>query len=160
MDPGKQKTVERCAADADGLPAGTSQASGNRRDRPSRRRTSFFLSWESEGTGGDEVAQSRGVVAFVLKYRLLDRERTEAEFQKSVAELFRSINPQASGKELLNPVESIEKMKSSLWPLQTGRQALTVVRRRAAELGYRAGLYRHSGLLGGRHGHDGGGDGA
>jgi hypothetical protein len=89
-----------------------------------------FLSWQSEGTEVAEWLRDHGVAAFVLKYRVLDTGATEAEFQKSVAELFRSINERTSGKEpAANPVESIERMQIVSLAAADGRQAMKVVRR-------------------------------
>jgi acetyl esterase/lipase len=94
-----------------------------------------FLSWQSEGTEVAEWLRDHGVAAFVLKYRLMDTGATEAEFQKSVAELFRSITERTSGKEPANPVQSIERMKIVSLAAADGRQAVKVVRQRAAEWG-------------------------
>lgn len=95
-----------------------------------------FLSWDSEGTEVAKWLQERGVAAFVLKYRLLDTGATEAEFQKRVQELFRSINRRMSNKETAaRPVEDIERLKIVSLAAADGRQAVKVVRQRAAEWG-------------------------
>src|SRR5262249_57153862 len=56
-----------------------------------------FLSWESEGAKVAQWLSDRGVVAFVLKYRLVDTGATDAEFQKRIQELFRKISRPAAG---------------------------------------------------------------
>lgn len=95
-----------------------------------------FLSWQSEGTAVAEWLRERGVAAFVLKYRLMDTGATEAEFQKSIAELFRSINQRASGREpAADPVARIERMPIVSLAAADGRQAMKVVRQRASEWG-------------------------
>jgi acetyl esterase/lipase len=94
-----------------------------------------FLSWESEGTEVAKWLQARGVAAFVLKYRLVDTGATEAEFQKSLAELFRSLSQSTDGKAPANPVQRIEKSKIVSLAAADGRQAIKLVRQRAAEWG-------------------------
>jgi len=51
-----------------------------------------FLSWENEGTRVAEWLASKGVAAFVLKYRLLYTGPTEQDFQKALQGLFREIS--------------------------------------------------------------------
>jgi acetyl esterase/lipase len=93
-----------------------------------------FHSWQSEGTEVAEWLRDHGVAAFVLKYRLMDTGATEAEFQKSLAELFRSISERTSGKNT-NPIEKVERMEIVQLAAADGRQAIRVVRQRASEWG-------------------------
>lgn len=62
----------------------------------------LFLSWQTEGTEVAEWLASKGVTAFLLKYRLSDSGSTREEFQKAMMALFSSIsaasNPENSGK--------------------------------------------------------------
>ncbi len=68
-----------------------------------------FLSWENEGTKVAQWLRDRGVAAFVLKYRLVDTGATQAEFQKSLEELFRNIGRVSSGdKPGSNPLDDPE----------------------------------------------------
>jgi acetyl esterase/lipase len=86
-----------------------------------------FLSWESEGTKVAEWLQARGVAAFVLKYRLVDTGATEDEFKESMKELAGAkAAPQRSGEAFREVAELAAN---------DGRQAMKVVRARAAEWG-------------------------
>ncbi len=93
-----------------------------------------FLSWQNEGTAVAEWLCDRGVAAFVLKYRLVEMGATEEEFQKRLNEFFR---PKGADSESKKP-----QAKPSNDPAQVpalaaadGRQAIKVVRQRAAEWG-------------------------
>jgi acetyl esterase/lipase len=94
-----------------------------------------FLSWESEGTKVAEWLQERGVAAFVLKYRLLNTGATEEEYQKKVAELFRSIDQRMKGAESTPRPPDPERARIVTLAAADGRQAMKVVRQRAAEWG-------------------------
>lgn len=50
-----------------------------------------FLSWEAEGTMVAEWLESKGITAFLLKYRLVNTGATEEELQKALMELFMQI---------------------------------------------------------------------
>jgi acetyl esterase/lipase len=95
-----------------------------------------FLSWQSEGTDVAQWLTDRGVTAFVLKYRLVDTGATEAEFQQATAEMNRRIAQR--GEALNRDTEPpVDPDRERVLPLAKadGRQALKVVRERAAEWG-------------------------
>jgi acetyl esterase/lipase len=87
-----------------------------------------ILSWESEGTEVAQWLQQRGVAAFVLKYRLVDTGATPQEFQKSMAELGEALR-RKDAKAIDTPI-NIRAIAAA-----DGRQAVRVVRERAAEWG-------------------------
>jgi acetyl esterase/lipase len=91
-----------------------------------------FHSWENEGTAVAQWLSDRGVAAFVLKYRLVNTGPTEAEFQKSLSELFSNISKASKGG---NPVGDPESQKVIAMAAEDGRQAVKVVRKRAGEWG-------------------------
>lgn len=86
-----------------------------------------FLSWESEGAKVAEWLSAHGIAAFVLKYRLVDTGPTEEDFRNSVAAMFSSIG-KAGG--LSEPMRGVMPLA-----IADGRQAMKVVRQRAAEWG-------------------------
>jgi acetyl esterase/lipase len=96
-----------------------------------------FLSWQTEGTQVAEWLAKRGVTAFVLKYRTMNTGSTQEEFQKSLAELFREIgnatNPANKGKPEGDISHSEAMSEAAVFGLADGRQAIKVVRQRAAE---------------------------
>lgn len=91
----------------------------------------LFLSWESEGTRVAEWLAGHGIAAFVLKYRVTNTGATEEEFQGHVRALFTRLfapaKPGAPGPTKLE--------EDPIVPLaaEDGRQAVILVRRRAAE---------------------------
>jgi acetyl esterase/lipase len=89
-----------------------------------------FLSWDSEGLRVAEWLRERGVAAFVLKYRLIDTGATEEEYQKRVAQLFGR-----PGAPELTPRQVEERRAIPALAAADGRQAMKVVRQRAAEWG-------------------------
>ncbi|MCX6302873.1 MAG: alpha/beta hydrolase [Bacteroidia bacterium] len=99
----------------------------------------LFLSWQTEGTEVAEWLASKGVTAFLLKYRLSNSGSTREEFQKAMMALFSSIsaasNPENSGK----PEGDINRNKAmseiAVLGQEDGRQAIRIVRNRAAEWG-------------------------
>jgi acetyl esterase/lipase len=94
-----------------------------------------FLAWEVEGTEVAEWLRARGVAAFVLKYRLLDTG-SEEEFRKSMQALLKSIlERQKNVNSGERPALSEEVLKISALAAADGRQAVRVVRGRAAEWG-------------------------
>jgi acetyl esterase/lipase len=97
-----------------------------------------MLSWDSEGTLVARWLQQRGVAAFVLKYRLANTGATDAEFQRSLAQLFATIRTASEGASPGNTVNADSAIAAVL-PLATedGRQAVRLVRQRAAEWGIR-----------------------
>ncbi len=97
-----------------------------------------FLSWQSEGTDVAQWLAARGVAAFVLKYRLVNTGASEQEYQKAVAELFARINRAKAGRvataqDVLKGDLETDKVRSLA--ISDGRQAVKVVRQRAAEWG-------------------------
>jgi acetyl esterase/lipase len=97
----------------------------------------LFLSWQTEGTEVAEWLASKGVTAFLLKYRLTNSGSTQEEFQKALVALFSAIsaasNPENAGK----PEGDINHSMSEIAVLgqEDGRQAIRIVRKRAAEFG-------------------------
>jgi acetyl esterase/lipase len=90
-----------------------------------------FLSWQSEGTEVAEWLTSKGITAFVLKYRTMNTGVTKEEFQHSLAGLFREIaNAAKPGGNLNN---SPEMSAASLLGQEDGRQAIRIVRKQASE---------------------------
>jgi acetyl esterase/lipase len=96
----------------------------------------MHLAVEKEGADVARWLQARGVVAFVLKYRLMDTGATEEEFQKHQAVLARAMRPQPNAT---NPTavlaENPEWQKAMTLAIADGRQAVKLVRQRAAEWG-------------------------
>lgn len=92
-----------------------------------------FLAWDYEGT---EVAQwlaDHGVAAFLLKYRVMDTGSTEEQFQQSMKELNDAIAARNHGGP---DVHSEAKMQKAMeLAADDGRQAVKLVRKRAAEWG-------------------------
>ncbi len=86
-----------------------------------------FLSFQSEGTEVAEWLVARGVAAFVLKYRVAETPAGEDEFRKFfaalIADLRRGGASPSLGPELRSPASD------------DGRQAVKIVRSRAAEWG-------------------------
>jgi acetyl esterase/lipase len=83
-----------------------------------------FLSIESEGTEVAHWLCTRGVAAFVLKYRVLQTEAYDEDFVKQMREIF------------LNREKLGERMKQAEpLAIADGKQAIKVVRKRAAEWG-------------------------
>ena len=75
------------------------------------------------------MAAARGVTAFVLKYRLVDTGSTDAEFQKSMQELGRSM------REPGGPFEHPETKQVSEMAAEDGRQAIRTLRKQAEKWG-------------------------
>lgn len=93
-----------------------------------------FLSWDSEGVEVAKWLQARGVAAFVLKYRLIDTGATQPEFQRHLDILFG--RKSADGKETVQtPAEEAERKAIPALAAADGKQAMKVVRQRAAEWG-------------------------
>lgn len=91
-----------------------------------------FLSWASEGTQVAQWLADRGIAAFVLKYRLVDTGATEQQFQDNANAMFgrlSRIGPASS--EILDA----DMQKAAVLAGEDGRQAVRIVRRRAAEWG-------------------------
>jgi acetyl esterase/lipase len=91
-----------------------------------------FLSWASEGTQVAEWLLRRGIAAFVLKYRTIDTGATEKEFVANVNAMMDRLGQAGpSSRDVLDP----EMQKMALLAAEDGRQAVRVVRQRAAEWG-------------------------
>lgn len=92
-----------------------------------------FLAWEHEGTEIARWLNSRGIAAFVLKYRLTDTGPTEEDFQTSVAtflsriEKLRTAPPEMRG----GLPESMQKVAPLA--IADGMQAIRIVRQHASE---------------------------
>src|SRR4030042_267768 len=99
----------------------------------------LFLSWQTEGTEVAEWLASKGVTVFLLKYRLTNSGSTQEEFQKAVIALFSAISaasyPENSGKPEGDISRSNSMSEITLLGQEDGRQAIRVVRKRAAEFG-------------------------
>jgi acetyl esterase/lipase len=87
-----------------------------------------FLSWASEGTQVAEWLNAHGVTAFVLKYRLEDTGPTQQDFQKKITSLMAAL--MQHNAERMAALEKTAELASA-----DGRQAMKVVRQRAAEWG-------------------------
>ncbi len=93
----------------------------------------MHLAIEKEGNDVARWLQTRGVAAFVLKYRLMNTG-TEEEYQKRAAALARPPQP-APATATPAPTENPERQKVIAQSIADGRQALKLVRQRAAEWG-------------------------
>jgi acetyl esterase/lipase len=81
-----------------------------------------YLSIESEGTDVARWLNARGVAAFVLKYRVLQTEARDEDLITQLQERFTNL------MKLMELMQQIEPLA-----IADGRQALRVVRQRAAE---------------------------
>jgi acetyl esterase/lipase len=99
----------------------------------------LFLSWQTEGTEVAEWLASRGVTAFLLKYRLSNSGSTQEEFQKAMMALFSSISAAINSENSGKPEGDISRNKTmseiAVLGQEDGRQAIRIVRSRAAEWG-------------------------
>lgn len=87
-----------------------------------------FLSWASEGTQVAEWLNAHGITAFVLKYRLEDTGATRQDFQKKLTAMMADLMQHRDEK--LAALDKISTLAEA-----DGRQAVKVVRQRAAEWG-------------------------
>lgn len=94
-----------------------------------------FHSWQSEGTEVAEWLRDHGVAAFLLKYRLVDTGATEQEFQKNLAAFFASLTKLPSDGTPAPPPADLNVQNIISLAGEDGRQAVRVVRKRAAEWG-------------------------
>lgn len=90
------------------------------------------LAIEKEGMDVARWLQARGVAAFVLKYRLMDTG-TEEEYKQRAAAPARPA--QSTTAATSAPTENPERQKVIAQSIADGRQALKLVRQRAAEWG-------------------------
>ncbi len=99
----------------------------------------LFLSWQTEGTEVAEWLAAKGITVFLLKYRLTNSGETQEEFQKAMMALFKAIsaasNPQNSGKPEGDISHHEAMSEITLLGQEDGRQAIRIVRKRAAEWG-------------------------
>lgn len=119
-----------------------------------------FLSWDSEGIEVAEWLRSRGIAAFVLKYRVMKTAEKEEDFQKEMAAFFQKLARR--GEDTSTPGEGAGRPKTngtkavlSTLPedmreigelaIADGRQAVKVVRQNANRWNLRPGRV---GLLG------------
>jgi putative heme-binding domain-containing protein len=111
-----------------------------------------FLSWESEGTAVAEWLRARGVAAFVLRYRLLETPASEEDFGREMQAFLGRImrvgkgpaedapKPAASEdqpglSEEIRRISTEDERKFVAMAVADGRQAIRLVRQRAAEWG-------------------------
>ena len=91
-----------------------------------------FLSWQTEGTEVAEWLASKGMTAFVLKYRTMNTGATQEEFQQSLAVLFKEITIASksgnAGKPESNINRSTDMSNAAALGQEDGRQAIRVVR--------------------------------
>ena len=93
----------------------------------------LFHSWDNEGVDVAKWLSARGVAAFVLKYRLRSTPVSQEEFQQRLPELLRP--PAAANPDAFRP-EPDGRAIAAL-AAADGRQAVKLVRQRAAEWGIR-----------------------
>jgi hypothetical protein len=72
----------------------------------------LFLSWQTEGTEVAEWLTSKGVTAFLLKYRLTNSGSTREEFQKAMMTLFSSISAASKPENAGKPEGDISRSKA------------------------------------------------
>ncbi len=95
-----------------------------------------FLSWDNEGTEVAAWLQKRGVAAFALKYRTVETAAATDAFGKQMAAFFAIAAP---FKDRRNPdgwkglAADLEQASSAA--IADGKQAVKIVRERAAEWG-------------------------
>jgi acetyl esterase/lipase len=99
----------------------------------------LFLSWQIEGTEVAEWLASKGVTVFLLKYRLTNSGANQEEFQQALMALFKNIsaasNPANSGKPEGDVNRNKAMSDAAVIGQEDGRQAIRIVRKRAAEWG-------------------------
>lgn len=95
-----------------------------------------FHSWDSEGVEVARWLKDKGVAAFVLKYRLLNTGATPEEFQKHLDVLFgKRASVAEAGDTSARQREQAERNEIASLAAADGRQAIKIVRERAAEWG-------------------------
>lgn len=91
----------------------------------------IHLALDKEGYDLARWLQTRGVAAFVLKYRLAD-SGTEEEYQKRAAAMARATQPNAPAP-VTPAAPNPERQKAVEFAIADGQQAIKLVRQRAAE---------------------------
>jgi acetyl esterase/lipase len=95
-----------------------------------------WLSWQSEGTQVAEWLQAHGVAAFVLKYRLANTGATEEDLRQASARLGAMADSARGDSVPANAVNRDPDIARTLpLAIADGREAVRLVRRRAAEWG-------------------------
>ena len=96
-----------------------------------------FLSWQTEGTEVAEWLTEHGIAAFVLKYRVMDTGVTKEEFQKAMVELFVEISNETKPENAMKTEgsfhESNKFIDAEILGKEDGKQAIRIIRKRAAE---------------------------
>ena len=99
----------------------------------------LFQSWEIEGTAVAQWLQAHGVAACVLKYRLRDTGATAEAFQEAFAALERAVRVDRSSDASRGPKPFDPEARVAIdFAIADGRQAVRLVRQRAAEWGIAA----------------------
>ena len=97
-----------------------------------------FLSWDSEGTEVAQWLRSRGVAAFVLKYRTKETAASQDEFGKEMAAFFATlIRFKGRGSPDGWKALKTDMRESGAAGIADGRQAVKVVRQHAKQWGIR-----------------------
>jgi acetyl esterase/lipase len=104
-----------------------------------------LLSWENEGTKVAEWLQSQGIVAFVLKYRLVNTGQTDEDFQKSMQQFMQEANNTATKHDLKELLKDTNVARTIELAKEDGRQAIKYVRANASK--YKINP-EHIGLMG------------
>jgi acetyl esterase/lipase len=89
-----------------------------------------FLSWDNEGTKVAEWLNSRGIAAFVLKYRVAETPTDPQEFQRRMAAMF-GPGPRTPP----SPEDRAASQNARALAVADGKQAVKVAREHASEWG-------------------------
>ncbi len=92
-----------------------------------------ILAFAHEGVRVAEWLQERGVAAFVLKYRLVDSGVTEEDVKKSMAELSPGVVKAPETDKYSGLKNDPATMQVAAMAVADGRQAIKLIRSRAAE---------------------------
>lgn len=116
-----------------------------------------FLSWDSEGTKVAQWLNTRGVAAFVLKYRVNETPVDPAEFQARMSAMFGHGRGAGRGTPPPSAPRSDFMQQVRAMAVADGKQAMKIVRQHAAEwgvapdriglMGFSAGAMLTTGLL-------------
>ena len=93
-----------------------------------------ILDWENEGTHVAEWFATRGIAAFVLKYRLVPTPEAPEAFEAAMGALSRAANTKAP-KEMKDVFGDEASLNGRSLASDDARQALKTVRRHAAQWG-------------------------
>src|SRR5262244_2832353 len=93
----------------------------------------MHLAMEKEGSDMARWLQTRGVAAFVLKYRLMDTG-TEEEYRERSVAMTRATQPNATAPAT-PPASNPARRQAVEFAVADGAQAVKLVRQRAAEWG-------------------------